>query len=151
MELASIEDYADDSITRAIIGSAITVHRVLGPGLLESAYQTCLAHQLVKDGLGVEREVPLPVEYDGIRLDCGYRIDLVVARAVIVEVKAVEAILPVHEAQLLSYLRLAGVPRGLLINFHVSLLKDGIRRRVLTRAIHTSSNPSSSAPSATRR
>lgn len=117
--------------TRTIIGCAMKVHRALGPGLLESAYEVCLEHELRKAGMRVARQVPLPVVYDGIRLDAGYRLDLVVNDAVILELKAVETILPIHEARLLSYMKLANLPLGLLINFHTALLKDGIVRRRL--------------------
>src|SRR5438128_6654297 len=106
------------------------VHSVLGPGLLESAYGACLAHELRKRGFRVDTQVGLPVVYDDVKLDVGYRIDLLVERLVIVEVKCVEAIHPVHEAQLLSYLRLSGKNVGLLINFHVARLKDGTKRMV---------------------
>ena len=121
----------ESDLTRQIIGAAMEVHRVLGPGLLESAYQTCLAWELRERGLAFEAQVALPVVYKGVALDCGYRLDLVVQGKVIIELKAVEAILPVHEAQLLTYLRLSGRKVGLLINFNVPLLKDGITRRVL--------------------
>ncbi len=117
--------------TERILGAAITVHRELGPGLLESAYQACLAFELEDCGLRVERQVALPVEYRGVRLDCGYRLDLIVERTVVVEIKAVERIVPVHEAQLLTYLRLSGLPLGLLLNFNVPLLKDGGIRRFI--------------------
>ena len=129
---ALAEDYVDDPVTREVIGAAITVHQALGPGLLESAYQTCLAHEIRKRGFRAETEVHLPVSYDGMKLDCGYRLDIVVGDAVIVEVKAVESVMSVHLAQLLTYLRLAGKSRGLLLNFNVTLLKNGIYRRVLT-------------------
>ena len=119
-----------DKITEAIIGAAIEVHRALGPGLLESAYDACLAFELAARSLKVERQKSLPVVYKDVRLDCGYRLDLLVEESVIVEIKALEQLLPVHEAQLLSYLRLAGAKVGLLINFHVKALKDGIRRVV---------------------
>lgn len=118
-------------ITEAIIGAAINVHRALGPGLLESAYETCLVHELLQLGLHVEQQKPLPVVYKGIRLNCGYRLDIVVNEAVIVELKTVEHLLPIHEAQLLSYLKLSGCRVGLLINFNVPVLKKGIRRMVL--------------------
>ena len=121
----------EKELTGQIIGAAIEVHRELGPGLLESAYQTCLAREFALRHIPFEREKPLPVEYKGVRIDCGYRLDFVVADKVIVEVKAVDEIHPVHEAQLLTYLRLTGCPVGLLINFNVLVLKDGIRRRVL--------------------
>ncbi len=106
------------------------VHSLLGPGLLESAYDACLTHELRKRGFRVETQVGLPVVYDGEKLELGYRIDLLVENLVVVEVKCVEAIHPVHEAQLLSYLRLSGKNVGLLINFHVARLKDGIKRMV---------------------
>lgn len=118
-------------ITGDVIGAAIEVHRCLGPGLLESAYHECLARELVLRQIPFEREGPLPLEYKGIQLECGYRVDLLVARVVVVEIKAVEAIAPVHEAQLITYLRLGGWKVGLLINFNVVLLKNGICRRVL--------------------
>lgn len=104
---------------------------MLGPGLLESAYEECLCHELGTCGLACRRQVPLPVAYKEVRLECGYRLDVVVEDAVVVELKAVETILPVHEAQLLTYLRLSGLRVGLLINFNVPVLKDGIVRRVL--------------------
>lgn len=120
-----------NEITRDIISAGISVHRALGPGLLESAYQKCMYQELTVRGVPFEREVPLPLEYRGVRLDCGYRLDLLVARRVVVEVKAIEAIAPIHEAQLITYLRLGGWNVGLLMNFNVVILKDGIRRRVL--------------------
>lgn len=117
-------------VTEQIIGAAIEVHSVLGPGLLESAYEACLAHELTQRGLRVERQRPVPVVYKGVELDCGYRIDLLVEDAVVVELKAVEAFLPVHEAQVISYLKLSGHHVGLLINFNVVRLRDGLRRLV---------------------
>ena len=117
-------------ITESIIGAAIEVHRALGPGLLESAYEACLTFELAQRGLQVERQRPLPVVYQEVKLDCGYRLDLLVAEAVIVEVKAVDRLMPIHQAQLLSYLKLSGCKVGLLINFNVKVLKDGIRRVV---------------------
>jgi len=114
-----------------IIGAAIEVHRVLGPGLLESAYEECLCHELDLRGLAYERQKPLPVVYKDVRLDAGYRIDILVEKRVVLELKAVESLLPIHEAQLLTYLKLGGWQVGLLINFNVEVLKDGIRRRVL--------------------
>lgn len=119
-----------DKITREIIGAAISVHRVLGPGLLESAYEACLAFELRERGPEVVEQKPLPVIYRAVRLDCGYRLDLLVEPRVIVEVKAVESLLPIHQAQLLSYLRLTGLRTGLLLNFNVQVLKQGIRRVV---------------------
>ncbi|MFI5088513.1 MAG: GxxExxY protein [Terriglobales bacterium] len=124
------EDQGLDAITRKIIGAAINVHRALGPGLLESAYETCLAYELHQRGLRIERQKPLPVRYRGITLDCGYRLDLVVENSVIVEVKATEGLLPVHQAQVLSYLRLSGLTVGLLITFNVPVLKSGLKRIV---------------------
>jgi len=119
-----------DLITRRIIDAAIEVHRRLGPGLLESAYQACLAFELQQLGLKVEEQKPLPVVYKEVKLDCGYRLDLVVEDSVIVEIKAIEELAPIHEAQLLSYLRLSGMHVGLLLNFHKRVLKDGIKRLV---------------------
>lgn len=118
-------------VSYEIIGAAIEVHRGLGPGLLESAYQTCLAHEMSLRGVPFEHQRPLPIEYRGVRLDCGYRLDFVVAGSVVIEVKAVETVLPIHEAQLLSYLKLGGWRLGLIINFHAVVLKNGIRRRIL--------------------
>ncbi|MGH9642769.1 MAG: GxxExxY protein [Terriglobales bacterium] len=120
-----------DPRTAPIIGAAIEVHRYLGPGLLESAYEGCLCHELHLLGLEFERQVPLPVSYKGLALDCGYKIDLIVAHEVILELKSIEKILPVHEAQLLTYLKLSRKRVGLLINFNVPLLTQGIVRRVL--------------------
>jgi len=117
-------------ITGNVISAAMKVHSHLGPGLLESAYEACLAHELRKQGLRVAQQVALPVIYDGERIDLGYRIDLVVEDLVIVEIKCVEAINPVHQAQLRSYIRLSGRNVGLLINFHVAHLRDGIKRIV---------------------
>jgi len=116
-------------VTESVIGAAIEVHRALGPGLLESAYEACLAFELAQRGLKVEQQKPLPVVYREVKLDCGYRLDLFVEEAVIVEVKAVDRLAPIHQAQLLSYLKLSGCKVGLLINF-VKILKDGIRRMV---------------------
>lgn len=119
-----------NAITECIIGAAIKVHRALGPGLLESAYQVCLAFEMARSGLHVVTDVSLPVVYEGIRLDCGYRIDAVVEHTVVVEVKSVAQLAPIHDAQLLTYLKLAGLPAGLLVNFNVSQLKEGLRRRL---------------------
>jgi GxxExxY protein len=119
-----------DLVTRRIIGAAIEVHRRLGPGLLESAYQACLAYELRQLGYKVQEQKPLPVVYKDVQLDCGYRLDLVVEDAVIVEVKAIEQLAPIHGAQLLSYLRLSGKKVGLLMNFHVRMLKNGLKRIV---------------------
>ena len=119
-----------DSITRRIIGAAIEVHRRLGPGLLESAYATRLAFELRHMGLQIEEQRPLPVVYRDVKLDCGYRLDLVVEDSVVVEIKAVDQLAPIHDAQLLSYLRLSDRRVGLLINFHVRVLKNGLKRIV---------------------
>jgi GxxExxY protein len=119
-----------DHLSNKIIGAAIEVHRCLGPGLLESAYEECLCRELTLQGIPFERQVELPVEYKGEKLDCGYRLDLVVGDLVIVELKAVDEIEPIHEAQLLTYLRLTGFWLGLLINFNVRTLKSGIKRLV---------------------
>ena len=120
-----------EQLTEQIIGAAIEVHRHLGPGLLESAYRVCLVHELRLRGLATLTEVPLALEYKGIHLHVGYRLDVVVDDTVVVELKTVERFKPVHQAQLLSYLRLSGRRVGLLINFHVPVLKDGIKRLVL--------------------
>ncbi|MDW7756846.1 MAG: GxxExxY protein [Desulfuromonadales bacterium] len=117
-------------ITEVVIGSAIRVHRELGPGLLESAYEACLAYELTEAGFLVERQKPLPVTYKGVQLDCGYRLDLVVENRIILELKAVDKLSPLHEAQLLSYLKLSGISLGYLMNFHTDLMKNGIRRIV---------------------
>jgi len=119
-----------NEITEEIIGSAIAVHRALGPGLLESAYEACLAYELAQRGLAVERQKGLPVTYRGVKVDCGYRLDLLVEELVVVELKAIEKLDRIHEAQLLSYLKLSGYRVGLLINFNVRMLKQGIRRMV---------------------
>ena len=120
-----------DELTEKVIGAAIEVHRALGPGLLESAYQECLCRELSLRQIPYERQLILPVEYKGARLDCSYRLDLLVNSAVVVEIKAVAAIEPVHKAQLLTYMRLGGWRVGLLLNFHAPTLRDGIRRVVL--------------------
>ncbi len=116
--------------SRAVITAAMKVHTKLGPGLLESAYEACLAHELRKSGLECRTQVALPVVYDGIKLDVGYRIDLLVEDVLVVELKSVDAISPVHQAQMISYLKLSNRSLGLLINFNVSHLKDGIKRFV---------------------
>lgn len=117
-------------ITEAVTGAAMDVHRELGPGLLESAYEACLAYELAQRGFRVERQKDMPVRYRDVMLDCGYRMDLLVEGKVVVELKALQTLLPVHEAQLLSYLRLSGCRVGLLLNFNVKTLKEGIRRVV---------------------
>ena len=120
-----------DPLTRRIIGAAIEVHRTLGPGLLESTYEACLCWELVDAGLVIERQLPLPVAYKSVTLDCGYRLDPVVERRVLLELKSVERLTPLHDAQLLTYLRLSRIRVGLLLNFNVSVMTDGIRRLVL--------------------
>jgi len=127
---ARIRPLPTNQITGQIVNSAMKVHSLLGPGLLESTYQACLAHELRKRGFDVSTQVGLPVIYDGQKLEIGYRIDLVVENRAIVEVKSVDAIHPIHEAQLLSYLRLSGIGVGLLINFNVLRLREGIKRMV---------------------
>jgi GxxExxY protein len=117
-------------LTHEIIGAAIKVHRELGPGLLESAYEACLGYELQKLGMKVERQKPVPLIYENVRLDCGFRADLVVENRVVVETKCKDALHPVDDAQPLSHLRLLNIPVGLLINFHVVILRDGIKRLV---------------------
>jgi GxxExxY protein len=119
-----------NEITEKVIHAAIEVHRILGPGLLESAYEQCLAHELRTEGLRFARQLEIPIDYKGCLLDCGYRVDLLVERRVVVEIKAVESLLPIHDAQLITYLKLGGWNLGLLINFNVRLLKSGIKRIV---------------------
>jgi len=119
-----------DQITGCIIGAAIRVHTGLGPGPPDSAYQACLAFELRSDGFSVEEQKPLPVVYKDVKLDCGYRLDLLVENEIVVEIKALEQLAPIHDAQLLSYLRLSGKCVGLLINFHVRVLKHGLKRIV---------------------
>ncbi len=125
-----LENQRLDQISHSIIGAAIEVHRHLGPGLLESAYEACLVFEITRLGMKVEEQKPLPVVYKEVKLDCGYRLDLVVEDEIIVEIKAIEKLLPIHDAQLLSYLRLARKKVGLLMNFHVPVLKDGLKRIV---------------------
>jgi GxxExxY protein len=130
MGSAPIPALTPDEISGRIIAGALKVHTAVGPGLLESAYEACLLHELQKAGLKVASQVPFRLAYDGIQLDIGYRIDLLIEDSVIIEIKCVEIIAPIHKAQLLSYLRLTGKSLGLIINFHVEHLKDGIRRVV---------------------
>ena len=125
-----------------VIGACIEVHRWLGPGLLESAYEHCLAHEFGLRSLNFERQVPLPVTYKAIELDCGYRLDFVVQRELIVEIKAVERLLPVHQAQVITYLKLTGIQTGLLVNFHTETLRRGLRRLSLTPKILPAFPPS---------
>jgi len=121
----------ENSLTREVIGAAIEVHKLLGPGLLESAYEECLARELVLRNIRFERQKPAPVVYKDVKLQCGYRMDFLIDGRVVLELKAVEALAPVHEAIVLTYLRLSGCRLGLLINFNVPILKDGIRRFIL--------------------
>jgi len=130
MHRRGAEARRENEITSLVIGYAIEVHRVLGPGLLESAYEECLCYELAQSGTRFLRQVPLPVRYKGVALDCGYRMDLLLEDLVIVEIKAVEALAPIHEAQLLTYLKLAQKPVDLLINFNVPVLKQGLKRIV---------------------
>ena len=120
-----------NEVTDAIIGAAMEVHRALGPGLLESTYEMCLCRELSIRGLSFKRQVPIPVEYKGVKLDCGFRADIVVDNTILVEIKAIESLAAIHDAQLLSYLKLGGCKIGLLINFNVELLKHGVQRHVL--------------------
>jgi GxxExxY protein len=122
------ETQSFNELTERVIGACIEIHRALGPGLLESAYEECLCHELSLAGIKFERQKPLPVHYKEVNLDCGYRLDLVVEQKLIVELKAVESLLPIHEAQLLTYLKLSSLTLGLLINFNVPVLKSGIKR-----------------------
>ena len=120
-----------DPLTDRVIGLAIEVHRALGPGLLESAYEVCLCFELSENGISHQRQVALPVTYKSVRLDCGYRLDIVVEDQLLLEMKTVERLLPIHEAQLLTYLKLGGFNTGLLLNFNAPVLKDGLKRMVL--------------------
>ena len=124
-------EYYHKELTEKLIACAIEVHRHLGPGLLESAYEECYCYELGIQSIPIERQRPLPLVYKEIRLDCGYRMDIVADNKVVVEIKCVEKILPIHEAQLLTYLKLSGIKVGLIINFHSSILKAGIKRLVL--------------------
>lgn len=121
----------DEDLTHRIIGAAIEVHKQTGPGLLESTYEQCFCYELLERGVHCRAQVELPVVYRGVKLDCGYRVDVLVEERVVVELKAVEKITPIDEAQLMTYMRLGGFKTGLLINFNVLLLRDGIVRRVL--------------------
>jgi GxxExxY protein len=118
----------EDAISRQIVDSAIKVHTALGCGLLENVYETCLAHELTARGLGVRKQVVMPIQYEGVTLDAGYRLDLLICEKVVVEIKAVERMLPLYAAQLLTYLKLGGYKLGLLLNFNTVHLRDGIRR-----------------------
>ena len=126
----SAERKVMNQLTEKIIGAAIEVHKALGPGLLESAYEECLAHELSLANISFERQLPLPVIYKSLSLDCGYRLDFLVEKKVVLELKAVEGLQPIHQAQLLTYLNLGGWPIGLLINFNVPLLRKSLKRIV---------------------
>jgi len=119
-----------NTLSSKIIGAAIEVHKALGPGLLESAYEECLCHELHLRGLSFERQIPLPIVYKGVKLDCGYRLDIIVENAIILELKSCEKIEPIHQAQLLTYLKLTGHNLGLLLNFNTPIMRDGIVRIV---------------------
>jgi GxxExxY protein len=127
-----LQSTQDGALTERVIGLAIEVHRHLGPGLLESAYEACLILELERQRLRFARQVPLPVVYKNVHLECGYRMDIVVERELILEIKAVEQLVPIHAAQMLTYLRLSGLKLGLLMNFNSVVLKDGLRRIVLS-------------------
>jgi GxxExxY protein len=121
----------ENELTHQIIGAAIEVHKTLGPGLLESTYEECLCHELSRRGITFERQKPIPVVYKGVKLDCGYRLDLLVAERIILELKSVEGLAPIHDSILITYLKLSGHRVGLLMNFNVQMLKDGIKRLVV--------------------
>ena len=140
MNRGDAEAQSFNVLTGLVIGACIEVHRCLGPGLLESAYEHCLCYELSLAGLEFERQKPLPVVYKGVRLDCGYRLDVVVEDSLILELKAVETLLPIHTAQLLTYLKLSQLTLGLLINFNVPVLKSGLRR--IANSFQASSAPS---------
>jgi GxxExxY protein len=124
--------FDNDPLTEKVIGLTIEVHRELGPGLLESAYEECLSYELAQAKLCFRRQVPLPVVYKSVRLDCGYRLDVVVENRLILELKTVERLLPIHHGQVITYMRLSGIPIGLLLNFNSAVLEDGIRRLMLS-------------------
>lgn len=140
MEQGGSEKQRQNGLTGQIIAACIEVHRHLGPGLLESAYEYCLAHELGLRGFGIRRQISIPLHYKGLALDCGYRLDLVVESRLVIEVKAVERLLPVHEAQVITYLKLLRLPLGLLVNFHVPVLREGLRRLV-NPTLHPSGPP----------
>ena len=121
----------DNEITHEIIGAAIEVHKLLGPGLLESAYEACLCHEFAIRKISFQKQKPIPLVYKEIKLDCGFRLDLLVEKRIVVELKSVDALAPIHEAIMLTYLRLSGHKLGLLINFNISILKEGIRRFIM--------------------
>jgi len=133
-EAVSRHDVLPDAVerlARMVVDAGLKVHKALGPGLLESAYEHCLAHELQSRGLSVKRQVPLPIVYDGIKIDAGYRIDILLEEAIILELKAVDLLTPLHRAQTLTYLKLSGLRLGFLINFNVELFKNGVKRIVI--------------------
>lgn len=132
----------DNAITREIIGAAIEVHRQLGPGLLESAYEECLCHELTARKVSFERQKPIPLVYKDAKLDCGYRLDILVEGKIVVELKSIDGLGPIHDAIVLTYLKLSGHKLGLLINFNVTLLKDGIKRFIMAQRISPQSSQS---------
>jgi GxxExxY protein len=140
MNRRDAETQSFNEITEQVIGACIEIHRELGPGLLESAYEECLCCELAQRGIRFERQKPLPVKYKNVSLDCGYRLDLVVEGKIIVELKTVEQLLPIHEAQLLTYLKLSGLTLGVLINFNVPVLKNGIKR-IANNFVDSSASP----------
>lgn len=129
-----MSDVQRHPITSKVLAAAIEVHKALGPGMLERVYQTCLMHELIQRGMNVASEVPVPIVYKGVELDCGFRVDLFVAQTLIVEIKSIERLLPVHSAQVLTYLRLTGARQALLLNFNVTTLREGIRSFLGERA-----------------
>lgn len=131
MNRGGAEARRGNEITEVVIGAAIRIRKALRPGLLESAYEECLCYELGRSALSFERQKPIPIAYESVKLDCGYRLDLVVEELVVLELKCVEKLLPIHEAQLLTYLKLSTLPLGLLINFHVPVLREGLKRLVL--------------------
>lgn len=134
MSRSASDDIRDDELSHRIIGCAIKVHRVLGNALLESAYQGCLEYELSKSGMSVASQVTQPLIYEGVRIEMAYRLDLIVNNEIVIELKTVTQLLPVHDAQMLTYLKLSGIERGLLMNFHAHPLAKGIKRFVLTRS-----------------
>jgi GxxExxY protein len=134
MKQRTLDEQRFNAVTALVIAACIEVHRNLGPGLLESAYEECVCYELEARRVSFERQRLIPLAYKGIQLDCGYRADVVVADTILVEIKAVERLLPIHEAQVISYLRLTQLPAALLINFHVPILKQGLRRLIRPRS-----------------
>jgi GxxExxY protein len=136
MEQRAAEQPMTDELTRVVIAACIEVHRHLGPGLLESAYERCVCHELTLRGIRFERQRSIPLTYKGLQLDCGYRADVIIEESLLLEIKAVDHLLPVHQAQVITHLKLTGLTTGLLVNFHVSVLKDGVRRLINSKTRH---------------